>query len=122
MRDAVSELFRRHRDRLYQWCYRHARNHETALDLVQETYIAAFKALPGFEGRSEFSSWLFGIMRYRCASAARGRRPSFGSEIDLDAIQHEGRDAEQEFIEREDEERVLEFLRRHLEPDEQLAI
>lgn len=121
-REAVSELFRRHRDRLYQWCYRHAREHEAALDLVQETYVAAFRALPGFEGRSEFTSWLFGIMRYRCASALRKPRPRIDDEADLDALQHEGKDAEQEFIEREDEDRVLEFLKRHLDPDEQVAI
>lgn len=40
-------------------------------DLTQETYLRAFKALPGFEGRSSVRTWLLGIARRTCADHLR---------------------------------------------------
>ena len=40
-------------------------------DLTQETYLRAFKALPGFEGRSGIRTWLLGIARRTCADHLR---------------------------------------------------
>ncbi len=43
----------------------------SADDLTQETYLRAFRALPGFEGRSTARTWLFGIARRTCADHLR---------------------------------------------------
>jgi RNA polymerase sigma-70 factor (ECF subfamily) len=43
----------------------------SADDLTQETYLRAFKALPGFEGRSSVRTWLLGIARRTCADHLR---------------------------------------------------
>ena len=40
-------------------------------DLTQETYLRAFKALPGFEARSSVRTWLLGIARRACADHLR---------------------------------------------------
>jgi RNA polymerase sigma-70 factor (ECF subfamily) len=40
-------------------------------DLTQETFLRAFKALPGFEGRSSARTWLLGIARRTCADHLR---------------------------------------------------
>ncbi|WP_030439831.1 sigma-70 family RNA polymerase sigma factor [Actinoplanes subtropicus] len=40
-------------------------------DLTQETYLRAFKSLPGFEGRSSARTWLLGIARRTCADHLR---------------------------------------------------
>lgn len=120
-REAVSELFRRYRDQLYLWCFRHMRNHDAAMDLVQETYMAAHRSLPGFEGRSKFSSWLYTIARFRCASARRLPRLDLDDEAALELIPGGGPSPEDQLLEREDEDRVLEFLNRHLEPTERLV-
>lgn len=40
-------------------------------DLTQETFLRAFKALPGFEGRSTVRTWLLGIARRTCADHLR---------------------------------------------------
>jgi RNA polymerase sigma-70 factor (ECF subfamily) len=40
-------------------------------DLTQETFLRAFKALPGFEGRSSVRTWLLGIARRTCADHLR---------------------------------------------------
>jgi RNA polymerase sigma-70 factor (ECF subfamily) len=43
----------------------------SADDLTQETYLRAFRALPGFEGRSSARTWLLGIARRVCADHLR---------------------------------------------------
>ncbi|MDI1460593.1 sigma-70 family RNA polymerase sigma factor [Catellatospora sp. KI3] len=43
----------------------------SADDLTQETYLRAFRALPGFEGRSTVRTWLLGIARRACADHVR---------------------------------------------------
>jgi RNA polymerase sigma-70 factor (ECF subfamily) len=40
-------------------------------DLTQETYLRAFRALGGFEGRSSIRTWLLGIARRTCADHLR---------------------------------------------------
>ncbi|MFA5245516.1 MAG: sigma-70 family RNA polymerase sigma factor [Pedobacter sp.] len=41
-------------------------NHEDTQDLMQDTYIDAFKSLSGFEQRSNFKTWLIRIMLNNC--------------------------------------------------------
>ncbi len=43
----------------------------SADDLTQETYLRAFRALPGFAGRSSARTWLLGIARRTCADHLR---------------------------------------------------
>ena len=43
----------------------------SADDLTQDTYLRAFKALAGFEGRSSVRTWLLGIARRTCADHLR---------------------------------------------------
>jgi RNA polymerase sigma-70 factor (ECF subfamily) len=45
---------------------------EVADDLVQESYLRAFRALDTFEGRSAVRTWLLGIARRVCADHVRG--------------------------------------------------
>ncbi|MEU2702507.1 sigma-70 family RNA polymerase sigma factor [Micromonospora aurantiaca (nom. illeg.)] len=44
---------------------------DSADDLTQETYLRAFRALSGFEGRSSVRTWLLGIARRACADHLR---------------------------------------------------
>jgi RNA polymerase sigma-70 factor (ECF subfamily) len=46
---------------------------EAADDLAQETYLRAFRALSGFEGRASVRTWLLGIARRTCADHIRAR-------------------------------------------------
>ena len=41
-------------------------NHEDSQDLMQETYLDAFRNLSGFEGRSSFKTWIIRIMLNNC--------------------------------------------------------
>ena len=48
-----------------------------AEDVLQETFIKAFRALPGFEGRSSISTWLFRIATNEALMLVRKRKPEF---------------------------------------------
>ncbi len=47
-------------------------DHASADDLAQETYLRAFRALPGFQVRASARTWLLGIARRTCADHLRG--------------------------------------------------
>jgi len=52
-----------HGDVLYGFAAARVRDPAIAQDLVQETFLSALKAAPGFAGRSTERAWLFGILR-----------------------------------------------------------
>jgi RNA polymerase sigma-70 factor (ECF subfamily) len=59
--DAYDQLIRRYQERVYATVYHMTSNHEDAHDLVQETFIKAFRALKSFKGDSSFYTWVYRI-------------------------------------------------------------
>jgi len=80
-REGDEEAFRKltepHRRELQLHCYRILGSLQDAEDLVQETLLAAWRGLEGFEGRSSVRGWLYRIATNLCLNAlrARSRRP-----------------------------------------------
>jgi RNA polymerase sigma-70 factor, ECF subfamily len=70
---AFERLYRLHHRKVFGLCLRMTRQRETAEDCVQKTFIKAWRNLPGFEGRSAFSSWLHRIAVNEVMSHIRGR-------------------------------------------------
>ncbi|MHB1458913.1 MAG: RNA polymerase sigma factor [Armatimonadota bacterium] len=69
--DAFRLLHSRHEARLYRYAYLMTGSREDARDIVQESFIRAYKALPNFRGDSTFATWLMRICTNLCRSHAR---------------------------------------------------
>ena len=71
---AFAELAERHRRELQVHCYRMLGSFEESEDLVQETFLRAWRRRESFEGRSTFRAWLYAIATNACLDALQ-RRP-----------------------------------------------
>lgn len=69
---AFEALYRRHAPRVYGLCLRMTGNVATAEDCVQDAFVAAWRALPGFERRSGFGTWLHRIAVNAVLARRRG--------------------------------------------------
>ena len=59
--NAFRVLVERHSRYLFRVAYRMTGNEHDAEDIVQETFLRAFRNLESYDGRAAFSSWLFRI-------------------------------------------------------------
>ena len=76
--DAFRELTEPHRRELQVHCYRMLGSFQDAEDALQDTLLAAWQGLAGFEGRASIRTWLYRIATNRCLNARRSasRRPA----------------------------------------------
>jgi RNA polymerase sigma-70 factor (TIGR02960 family) len=77
-RDAFDELVAPHRRELQAHCYRMLGSLQDAEDALQDTLLAAWHGLGGFEGRASLRTWLYRIATNRCLNLLRSarRRPA----------------------------------------------
>ena len=71
---AFAALVEPHRRELQVHCYRMLGSFEDSEDLVQETFLRAWRKRTSFEGRASFRAWLYGIATNACLDAL-ARRP-----------------------------------------------
>ncbi len=60
---------------IYRLALRMLRNPQDAEDVLQETFIKAYRALPKFEGRAKISTWLYRIATNESLMFLRRQRP-----------------------------------------------
>jgi RNA polymerase sigma-70 factor (ECF subfamily) len=121
-RRAAATLMERYQERVYLWCYRRVWDHDRALDLAQDVMLSAYRALPRFRGRAQFSSWLFAIARNRCLSQFRAPDWRRDDDRDPDLLPAPAEDPSDVLARRDEEERLLKLVQDNLEPVEQSAL
>jgi RNA polymerase sigma-70 factor (ECF subfamily) len=81
--EAFAELVMLHADRVHGALRRFGLDAGEADDVAQEVFLRAWRALPRFEGRARFSTWLYRIA-FNEAQRRLGRRPPAPAELDPD--------------------------------------
>jgi RNA polymerase sigma-70 factor (TIGR02960 family) len=71
---AFGELVHPHRRELQLHCYRILGSVQDAEDVLQETLLAAWRGLEGFEERASLRAWLYRIATNRCLNGLRDRK------------------------------------------------
>ena len=80
---AFEELMRKHQGKIYNLGLKLLRNKEDAADMLQETFIKAYQALPRFEQKSALSTWLYRIAANFAFMKLRKKNPK---KLSLDEI------------------------------------
>jgi RNA polymerase sigma-70 factor (ECF subfamily) len=58
---AFEELIGRHEEKVYRLAMRFTRNETDAAEILQETFLSAWRNLDGFQGKAQFASWLYRV-------------------------------------------------------------
>lgn len=79
---AFDVLVTRYRPRIYAMTLHFIRNDADALDVAQETFIRAWRAITRFDERACFFTWLYRITHNLCYDRLRARRAQNSGEFD----------------------------------------
>jgi RNA polymerase sigma-70 factor (ECF subfamily) len=125
-------LTQRHRRELQLHCYRMLGSFEESEDLVQETFLRAWRRRATFEGRSTARAWLYRIATNACldAIAKRPRKPQGGEILWLqpypdellEGIEEPGAEPDAAVVERETIELAFMVAIQHLAPRPRAAL
>ncbi|RQR21440.1 RNA polymerase sigma factor [Burkholderia sp. Bp9143] len=87
-RAAFEQLMRRYNRRLYRLARATLRDDAEAEDALQETYLAAFRAMPRFRGEASLSTWLSRLVLNACHTRQRrgARRDTIAPMVALSSI------------------------------------
>lgn len=82
-REAFERIVQTYQSKVYHLALSMTRDQATAKDLAQEAFLRVWKALPRYDGRASFSTWIYAITRNVCLTeiSRAKRRPS----LSLDA-------------------------------------
>ena len=85
--EAFQALAEPHRRELLVHCYRMLGSFQDAEDALQDTLLAAWQGLAGFQARASLRTWLYRIATNRCLNARRSTRRRQAKEWDVPGIQ-----------------------------------
>jgi RNA polymerase sigma-70 factor (ECF subfamily) len=126
--DSFNELILRWERPIYALAYRTIGREEDARDVCQETFLRAFRALPGFRGQAKFSSWLYRIALNLCRDWLRRERraPVVQPPEDTDlmelAVAAEPSESIEDLVARRDLAKVIERAMALLPEEQRTAI
>jgi|ERR1700733_186067 len=88
--EAFGQLCLRHRRRLSYAASRILRNHDDAEEVVQESFLKAYRHIHKFDGRSQFSAWITRIVINTALMSLRKRRRYVEVSINAAVAENEG--------------------------------
>ncbi|MBX3075200.1 sigma-70 family RNA polymerase sigma factor [Candidatus Obscuribacterales bacterium] len=106
---AFEVLVRRYQKLVYNIIYQMIRNHDSASDLTQDTFLKAYKALPGFDTTKSFKPWLLKIATNSTLNTIRDQKGQQSLE-ELLEVNPQAEPASTEDVEQEVEWRVSQHM------------
>ncbi len=86
-REAFSELVRRYQNRVFGMCLRWMGDRSVAEEVAQDVFLALFKALAGFRGDAQLSTWIYRVTVNHCKNRdLYRRRRAHGRHESLDGV------------------------------------
>jgi RNA polymerase sigma-70 factor (ECF subfamily) len=109
--EAWDALFQRYQLPLYSYVFELIRCEQTALDVVQETFISAARNLASLRDDNRFGGWLFSIAHRKCVDHWRqsGREEILETEV-AEALCDPGSDPGELLIRREQEAEFMNLI------------
>ncbi|KYK46489.1 MULTISPECIES: sigma-70 family RNA polymerase sigma factor [Bradyrhizobium] len=114
-RTAMHILYCRHNVRVYRFILRIVRDATTAEDLVSQVFLDVWRTAGQFQGRSQVSTWLLSIARFKALTAMRQRR---FEDIDQEDVRQiaDGADTPETSLDRSDTSAILRACVQKLSP------
>ena len=98
---AMRTLYARHNVRIYHFIARVVTDAGQAEDLVSEVFIDIWRQAHRFEGRSQVSTWILSIARFKTMSALHRRRDTQIGEIDMELMEDSANTPEEVVLNRD---------------------
>jgi RNA polymerase sigma-70 factor (ECF subfamily) len=114
-RSAMHVLYCRHNVRVYRFILRIVRDATTAEDLVSHVFLDVWRTAGQFQGRSQVSTWLLSIARFKALTAMRQRRFEDIDQEDVRQIADES-DTPETSLDRSDTSAILRACVARLSP------
>jgi RNA polymerase sigma-70 factor, ECF subfamily len=130
-RDAFSSLVVRYQDRVLNLAFRRLGDRDVALDVAQEVFLKAYRALDRFQGDAKFFTWLFRITMNETITARRKGERQMGGRRGPASLDHAtaggdqlpepaaGAEGPSDLVERQDDQAMVQAAIEEL--DDELA-
>ncbi|MBV9971153.1 MAG: sigma-70 family RNA polymerase sigma factor, partial [Xanthobacteraceae bacterium] len=86
-RSAMRTLYLRHNARVFRFISRLVADRGLAEDLVSDVFVEIWSKAASYEGRSQVSTWLLAIARFKALSALARRREVLGQEPAMELVE-----------------------------------
>jgi RNA polymerase sigma-70 factor (ECF subfamily) len=89
-RSAFGEIVKRYQKKAYAIAYQYMGNREDALEMAQDSFVKAYKAMKRFDTRMPFYPWLYRIVKNTCLNYIKKKKRR--GETSLDGLMASGFD------------------------------
>ncbi len=120
--EAWSVLFRRYQLPLYVYVFELARDEQTSLDIVQETFLAAVRHIGSLRDDEKFGGWLFGIAHQKFLQSCRKQNRAAALRDELAAAPPDLDDAPDDLLIRQEQEAQFMSLLNQLPPPQRSVL
>jgi RNA polymerase sigma-70 factor (ECF subfamily) len=120
--DAFAGLVDRYQHMVYTLCHKMLDHSGIAEEVAQDVFIKCYRSLASYNGRSQFSTWLYTITYNACIDAIKKRKRHAADPLEhIDRGEQETIEQE-DLLEREDKQNVIQSAIQQLNKEERMIV